>query len=105
MKLEWASSNIKYKPSSDELYQPPKAGFSIKAYTRSLGRFMAKRGRGQTGFTKSACFYSVEDAKAWLDSLPEYPDVEQPVGREWLKDYRFESGRYVHKSDELKIDT
>lgn len=96
--MQWATSSIKYKPSPNELYDPPKAGYSIKAYRRSLGRFMATRGRGKNGFTKNACFYSVEDARAWLDSLPEIPNPEPPVGREWTKDYRFQSHMWVHKS-------
>ena len=104
MKLEWASSPIKYTPSPNELYYPPKAGYSIKVYRKNSNRYVATRGRGSKGFTKTACFYSVEDAKEWLDSLPDYPNFPQAVGREWLKDYRFESGRYVHKTHELKID-
>ena len=101
--MQWATSHIKYTPSVDELYQPPKAGYSIRAYSRSPGRFMARRGRGKNGFVKNACFYCVEDAREWLDNLPEYPNPEPPVGREWTEGYMFRGHRWVPKSDELKL--
>jgi hypothetical protein len=103
--MQWATSHIKYKPSPDELYQPPKAGYSIRAYRRSLGRFIARRGRGKDGFTKNACFYSIEDAREWLDNLPEYPDLPEPVGREWTKDYRFQNHMWIKRSGELNLGT
>ena len=72
--LKWATGVTKYTPSSRELYTPYKEGFSILPYHKNTTRYMAYRGRGKYGFKKSAIFYTIEEAREWLDSLPEYPN-------------------------------
>jgi len=101
--MEWATSRIKYTPSENELYSPPRSGYSIKPYGRSLGRFVARRGRGHNGFVKNAIFYSVEDAKEWLDSLPAYPNPEPPIGREWTKNYNWYGRQYIPKTQQINL--
>ena len=98
--IQWATSNVKYTPADNELYKPYTPGYSIKPFRKGDGRLIAKRGRGRTGYVKHAMFYSVEDARRWLDSLPAQPIVEKPVGREWTKEYEFIAGRYVKKNVE-----
>jgi hypothetical protein len=97
--IQWATSIFKYEPGVNELYQPPIPGYSIKPFRKGSERFIAKRGRGRSGYIKNKMFYSVEEARAWLDSLPAAPVVEKPVGREWTKDYEIQSGRYVKKGE------
>jgi len=95
--MQWATSNIKYSPRLNELYTPYKEGYSIRPFYKGTGRFIATRGRGKNGYTKNKMFYSVEEARKWLDSLPEFPIKEHQYGREWMNDYEFKFGRYVKK--------
>lgn len=53
---------------TQNLYEPATTGFAI--YQTKPGRFLALRKRWCSGnvLKKSALFYSVEDARAWLDA-------------------------------------
>ena len=105
-RLRWAEPSIKYRSTQKNLYLPYRPGFIITAYSRQLGRFMAQRGCGNPkfGFTQRKIFYTFDEAKEWLDSLPEYPDPIPNVGREWTKDYIRVAAQYFPRSecDKLK---
>ena len=103
-RLKWAETAINYQPSQKNLYLPHRPGFIINPYYRQPGRFMAQRGSGndKNGFTQRKIFYTFEEAKEWLDSLPEYPDPTPNVGREWTKDYIRVASQYVLRSEVAK---
>ena len=103
-RLRWAEPSINYQPSRKNLYLPVRRGFTITSYYRQPGRFMAQRGSGNDrhGFTQRKIFYTFDEAKQWLDNLPEYPDPVPNVGREWTKDYMRVASQYVLRSEIAK---
>ena len=90
--MEWASSN--HTPSKEvverNLYKPYREGYSILPYPRRPGKFYALRGRGQNGVKKAGLFYSVEEARTWLDNLPEKPTLELVSNSKYFSKYDVE---------------
>jgi len=100
-RLRWAEPSINHRPSQKNLYLPHRPGFTITTYYRQSGRFLAQRGSGNDkhGFTQRKIFYTFDEAKEWLDNLPEYPDPMPNVGREWTKDYMRVASQYILRSE------
>lgn len=84
---KWGVGRTICKPHPKNLYEPFTPGYKIMKYNKGFNRYMAVRGRGTEGVVQTAVFYSIEDAKKWLDNLPEYPDMTPGLGREWTKNY------------------
>ena len=59
---------VHYRASN--IYAPEKKGFSIYVDRRHVGKWRASRAWPDKQM-RYATFYSYEDCKAWLDSLPE----------------------------------